>query len=59
MVVSLGWLELDLIMGTWADENLQKLSVPQLEEVSALRLLARKQGCDRLIKSAAAFCMGC
>jgi len=27
-----GWLELDLIIGTWADENLHKLNVDQLEQ---------------------------
>lgn len=30
----LGWLELDLIMGTWAEDNLNKLNDTQLEQVS-------------------------
>jgi len=33
-----GWLELDLIMGTWADENLQQLSIEQLEQVRPLTI---------------------
>lgn len=31
--VCAGWLELDLIMGTWADENLAKLDAKSLEQV--------------------------
>ena len=27
-----GWLETDLIMGRWAAENLDKLTLPELQE---------------------------
>lgn len=36
VAVTVGWLELDLIMGTWADENLHKLDADGLEHYATL-----------------------
>ena len=44
--VAAGWLELDLIMGTWADENLHKLSPKELEQVRDSRHKASAVAAD-------------
>ena len=31
-----GWLETDLIMGRWAAENLDKLTLPELQEYARI-----------------------
>jgi hypothetical protein len=50
-----GWLELDLIMGTWAEENLEKLDQTNLEHVrtsNAARIGWIAGAIDRVIDSA-------